>query len=469
VEDNDRGRLVGAVIVFHDVTERRRLSREIAERAVRDALTGLCNRCEFETRLEETVASARGGEVHSLMYLDLDHFKIVNDTCGHPVGDQLLRELAEVFRQSVRSSDLVARLGGDEFGILLPHCNAEAALRTANELLKRVESFRFQHEMGRFRVGVSIGLVQIDGACANSETLMQSADTACYAAKEAGGQRVLVWQDKGQTAELRGRMVWAQRLSDAIEGDAFDLHLQRMEPLGDAPLPAHVEVLLRLRNADAGVVYPGEFLPAAERFRLAPSIDRWVLEQVIQRLSADPLAHVRVSVNFSGQSLSDRAFRDEALGLLRAAGPSISSRLCVEITETEAVRNYADAADFMGRLRDQGASVALDDYGAGASSFAYLRRLPIDWLKIDGQFVKDLPNQRLNFIAMRAFVDAAHSVGARCVAEHVETEQELEALRLLGLDLAQGFLLHRPVDWATVWATLPRHPLPQPAVTTLKH
>lgn len=457
---DDRGKLVGGVIVFHDVTERRRLAREMAERAVHDSLTGLFNRSEFECRLAAALSStAESGAVHSLMYVDLDHFKVINDTCGHPVGDQMLREVASVLVAAVRTSDVIARLGGDEFGILLPHCNLESALRVAEAILQRLTQFRFEHDGGRFRVGASIGVVVVDGSLIHGEALMQAADTACYAAKEAGGHQAKVWQERGAAAEVRGRMVWVQRLTDALEDDAFELFLQRIEEVQPQGGPAHIETLLRLRGADGSLIPPGAFLPAAERFRIAPAIDRWVLEQVLERLHADPPADVEVAVNFSGQSIGDRNLRDGVLAQLREAGSGCCRRLCIELTETAVVSNLADAARFMSRLRDLGVTVALDDFGAGASSFTYLRRLPIDWLKIDGQFVESLPDDRLGATAIRCFVDAARIVGARSIAERVETQAALDALRLLGVDRVQGYLCHRPEPWSSLWPSLPRMPI----------
>lgn len=454
---DDRGRLVGGVIVFHDVTEKRRLVREMAERATHDPLTGLFNRFEFDIQLGRALDSAKThGHEHCLLYIDLDHFKVVNDTSGHSVGDRLLREVVGLLQASVRASDLIARLGGDEFGVLLPHCGLDAGQRVAEAIHQRLEEFRFENEGRRFRIGASIGLALIDGHWRDCEVLMQAADTACYAAKESGGHQTHLWHEEGGAADVRGRMVWVQRITDALEDHRFELHLQRVETLREDRGPVHVEALLRLRDDDGLLIAPGEFLPAAERFNLVTAIDRWVLGQVVLALRQEPGALVQVAVNFSGQSIGDRAFRDEVLGLLREAGPSTAKRLCIEITETAAVSHLGEAARFMGHLREIGVEVALDDFGAGSSSFGYLRHLPIDWLKIDGQFVEGLPSDRLGATAVRCFVEAAHVVGARSIAERVENAEALQTLRLLGVDRVQGYHLHRPEPWSTVWATLPR-------------
>jgi diguanylate cyclase (GGDEF)-like protein/PAS domain S-box-containing protein len=456
-----RGRLIGAVMVFHDVTERRRMVREMAMRATHDALTGLANRTEFELRLARALDDAAvQGVQHSVMYVDLDHFKVVNDTSGHPVGDALLREVAGMLVEVVRGSDVVARLGGDEFGILLPHCDIDSAMRVAEGLLRRLEHFRFESGGRRFRIGASIGLVGVCARWTSIDAVMQAADTACYSAKDAGGQRVTIWNEEGETADMRGRMAWVHRLTDALEEDRFLLYLQRVHPVAHADGLHHAEVLLRLRGDDDEVIAPGAFLPAAERFGLSPAIDAWVLRRVLAHLDAAPEAPVRVAVNFSGQSLGDRGFREAVLAELAQVGPGDCRRLCVELTETEVVSNLQEAASFMQALRARGVTVALDDFGAGASSFTYLRELPADVLKIDGQFIEGLPGDALSGIAVRCFLDAARVTGARCVAERVETAAQLEALRDLGVDHVQGWLLHRPRPWAEVWAAMLSEPAP---------
>ncbi len=456
---DDRSRLVGAVIVFHDVSDKRRLVREMADRASHDSLTGLLNRFAFDTALAEAISSAAlNGDEHCLMYLDLDHFKVVNDTCGHSVGDQLLKQVVNLLQDALRNTDVIARLGGDEFGIIMPRCGVGAAQRVADEIHRKLDAYRFEHDARRFQVGASIGLVQVDQLFISGEEVMQAADTACYAAKESGGRQTHLWRKDGEAAEVRGRMAWVQRLTHALEEDRFELFLQRIEPLNAHAGPAHVEALLRLRDESGDLIAPGVFLPAAERFALAPAIDRWVLSHVLRALRADPRVHVRVAVNFSGQSIGDKSFRADVLRRLLESGPECTSRLCIEITETAAVNNLTDAARFMGQLRELGITVALDDFGAGASSFGYLRLLPTDLLKIDGQFVETLPDDRLGATAVRCFVEAARVVGARSIAERVETKEALDCLRLLGVDMVQGYHLHRPEPWATVWATLPKLP-----------
>lgn len=374
IRDAD-GTLLGAVLVFHDVTEQRRLGVEMRFRATHDALTGLHNREEIEARLREALADAADGDTgHALMYIDLDQFKVVNDTCGHAAGDQLLQQVARLLGDTVRSRDLLARLGGDEFAVLLEGCTPEQGQRVAQQICDRLEVYRFDHDGHRFRIGASIGLAPVD----------------------AGG--------------------------------------------------LHAEVLLRLVDVDGALVSPAGFLPAAERFHLASRIDRWVLGAVLDRMAAlgDGPAPAMLCVNLSGQSVGDRAFHRHAVERLEAAGPAICARLCVEITETAAVTNMADAIVFIERVRSLGVRVALDDFGAGASSWGYLKALRVDYLKIDGQFVRDVVDDALDEAAVRSFVEVARVLGARTVAEFVDRPEVLARVRQMGVDHAQGYLLHRP-------------------------
>ncbi len=445
---NDHGELLGVVLVFHDVTEQRRLSDEMSYRATHDALTGLVNRAEFEAQLGRLlqVAHASHSE-HALLFIDLDQFKLVNDTCGHAVGDQLLQQMAKLLAESVRARDTLARLGGDEFGILLERCTAEQAQRVAQQVCDRMEDFRFIHEERRFRIGTSIGLVPVDNRWATTEAIMQAADTSCYAAKEAGRNRVHVWFDEDITMRARhGEMQWTTRIEHALDEDRFVLFAQHIKPLQEKADAIHVEVLLRMIDSDGSLIPPGAFLPAAERFHLASRIDRWVVKRAITWMQELPsLARIgNLSVNLSGHSVGDRAFHRWAIDMLEHAGPSICTRLCFEITETAAVTNLTDAAIFFEHVRAKGVRVALDDFGAGASSFGYLKTIPVDYLKIDGQFVRDLLTDSLDEAAVRCFVDVAKVVGVKTVAEFVEESAVLERLRAIGVDFAQGYLLHKP-------------------------
>lgn len=446
---NEHGHVLGAVLVFHDVTEQRRLSGEMRYRAMHDTLTGLLNRAEFETRLGRLLQRVQEHHSeHALLYIDLDQFKLVNDACGHMVGDQLLQQVAKLLTDTVRTRDTLARLGGDEFAVILEHCTVEQAQRVAHQICERMEDFRFTHDERRFRIGTSIGLVPLDHRWQSTTAVMQAADTACYAAKEAGRHRVHAWFDTDQAMRLRqGEMQWATRLEQALDEDGFVLYAQAITPIrqgtGDG---LHLEVLLRLMDKSAGVVLPGAFLPAAERFHLSGRVDRWVLRQAIAQLSQQD--HLRdidmVCINLSGQSVGDRAFHQRAIDMLTAAGPEVCHCLCLEITETAAITNLVEAASFIAQLHALGVRIALDDFGAGASSFGYLKSLSVDLIKIDGQFIKDLIDDPLDDAAVRCFVDVARVVGVKTVAEFVDKPEVLQRVGDIGIDFAQGFLLHRP-------------------------
>jgi diguanylate cyclase (GGDEF)-like protein/PAS domain S-box-containing protein len=445
---SDTGEMLGLVLVFHDVSEQRRISGEMTFRATHDALTGLYNRVEFESRLERVLRLAHEEpSEHSLLYIDLDEFKLVNDACGHAIGDQFLQQMATILLDMVRSSDIVARLGGDEFAIILEHCSAEHARRVAQKICDHMDQFRFIYEARRFRVGASIGLVAIDQRWETTEALRQAADSSCYAAKESGRNRVHAWLDTD--VEMRARetqTLWTSRIQRALDEDRFVLFAQRIVALNEPGPALNAEVLLRMTNDDGTLAQPGAFLPSAERFHLITRVDQWVLRHVCAWMIAAPSLDqiASLSVNLSGQSVGDRAFHRWATELLAAVGPMICNKLCLEITETAAVSNLADAAAFINQVRTMGVKVALDDFGAGASSFRYLKNLPVDFLKIDGQFIRDVVSDPLSEAAVRCFVSVARAVGVKTVAEFVDRALVLERLREIGVDYAQGYLLHRP-------------------------
>ena len=459
---NARGEVLGVVLVFHDVTEQRRLSGEMNHRATHDALTGLVNRAEFESRLLRILNQSHGvGTQNTLLFIDLDQFKMVNDSCGHSVGDQLLQQVAKLLTAAVRTGDTVARLGGDEFAVVLAHCATDQAQRVAQQICDHLEDYRFSHEERRFRIGASIGLVPLDHRWAAPSAAMQAADTACYAAKDAGRNRVHTWLDTDQSLRARNREIeWAASIEEALDKNQFVLYAQRIESLTADGGGLRAEVLIRLQRENGELVPPGAFLPAAERFHLATRVDRWVLQQVLDTLAVLPdVTRVEMlCVNLSGQSVGDRAFHRHAIAALRAAGSSLCSRLCLEITETAAVTNMADAAVFIDQARSLGVRVALDDFGAGASSFGYLKTLKVDLLKIDGQFIRNLIEDQLDDAAVRCFVDVARVVGVRTVAEFVDRTAVLDQVRKLGIDFAQGFLLHRPEPIATLLDRVIRRP-----------
>ena len=443
-----KGETLGVVLVFHDVSEQRRISGEMTYRATHDALTGLVNRAEFEARLARVLRKAQDEQSeHALLYIDLDQFKLVNDACGHTVGDQLLQQVSKLLGDAIRNRDTLARLGGDEFAIILEHCTVAQAHSVAQKICDQMDHFRFLHEERRFRIGTSIGLVPVDKRWANTSAIQQAADSSCYAAKEAGRNRVHAWFDTDAAMQTRQlEMQWTSRIENALDEDGFVLFAQRIQPLRAASLGLRAEVLLRMKNANGSLALPGAFLPAAERFHLASRVDRWVLKKAFAWMNSLPTLEMieSLSVNLSGQSVGDRGFHAWANELLAEAGAAIRSKLCLEITETAAVTNLADAAIFIEQVRTAGVKVALDDFGAGASSFGYLKALPVDFLKIDGQFIRDLVTVPLDDVAVRCFVDVARVTGVQTVAEFVDQPAVLQRLREIGVDFAQGFLIHQP-------------------------
>jgi diguanylate cyclase len=444
-----RGDVLGVVMLFRDVSEQRRLSGELTHRATHDALTGLVNRAEFESRLLHALRQAQDeGTHHTLLYLDLDQFKPVNDACGHAEGDRLLQQVSKMLTQAVRGRDIVARLGGDEFAIILAHCGHEQALRVAQKICDEVHRFRFVHRGQLFRVGTSIGLVPVDQRWPNIDAILKTADNACYAAKEAGRNRVHAWFDSDAEMHARqGQLQWATRIQRALDNDGFLLHAQRIAPLQGSAPRLRAEVLLRMDNGDGTVTEPVTFLPVPERSHLASRIDRWMLNALVTRLRQSPSLDsiARLSMNLSGPSLGDSSFHDWAVDLLDEAGPLVCACLGLEINETLALAQLADATLFIKRVRQLGVHITLDEFGTAASSFGYLKGLPADVLKIERQFVVNLLQDPLNIAAVRCFVDVAHLVGLSTVAEGVEREDVRLRLLELGVNSAQGTLIHGPV------------------------
>lgn len=442
------GQVIGVVLSFRDVTMTRQLARELSFQASHDTLTGLANRSAFEGRIEkllQTPAEERGE--HVLCYMDLDQFKVVNDTCGHAAGDELLRQLARLFKTRVRSTDLLARLGGDEFGILFLGCTLKQAMQIAESVRALVEEFRFSWEGKTFSVGVSIGLVTMDAHKSSLGALLSSADSACYAAKDGGRNRIHVYQDDDQhLVARRGEMQWTSRIRHALDHDRLRLYVQPILPTGGQSTAPRYEVLVRMLGDDDSVIPPGAFMPAAERYDLAPAIDRWVVGNFLAwvgdfcRREGTP-GHY--SINLSAASLGEEAFLEFVLAAIDRHGIPPDC-LCFEITETSAIANLSHAMKFMERLKARGCSFALDDFGSGLSSFAYLKTLPVDYLKIDGVFVRDIEHDPIARAMVASINSIGHEMGLKTVAEFVESGAILERLQRIGVDYSQGYHLGRP-------------------------
>lgn len=441
--------------------ENAQLCDRISFRSRHDALTGVLNRSEFEARLLALMADADEQQrAHVLLYVDLDEFGLVNDACGHAAGDELLRDAAAQIGACVRQHDLVARIGGDEFGVLIEGSDAGVGERVAQTICERIATLRIERNGRRFSIGASIGMVLLDGRFDSLSAVMQAADTACSAAKRAGRRRVLSSsQVGGEIARRRDDVDWVSRIETALEEDRFELYAQGIVPSVQNGRPWNCEALLRLAPTQDGASSPGELIRAAERYHLIGRIDRWVLRQVLRMLASLPPGQQllgRVSVNLSGQSINDLQFHRYVAEAL--AGASIDpTLLCFEITETAAIAHIDNARAFIETMRGAGARFALDDFGSGVSSFGYLRSLPVDYLKIDGQFIRGIEHDKLNFHTARSITELAHAIGLETVAEFVEHDQAVEVLRGIGVDYLQGFGVHRPEPMARFIERLQRH------------
>ncbi|HZR03936.1 MAG TPA: EAL domain-containing protein [Burkholderiales bacterium] len=444
------GAVVGVVLVLHDVSRERQYAAKLSYQASHDSLTGLINRSEFERRLAlalQTAASA--GRQHAVMYLDLDQFKVVNDTCGHAAGDQLMRQVSTLLQQCLREGDTLARLGGDEFGVLLENCPADAALRIGDKLRQTLTDFHFAWAHLSFNIGVSIGLVNVEDGLFTLAEVLRAADTACYMAKEKGRNRVQVYHPEDSELTLRqGEMEWVGRLQKALDENRFVLYSQEIVPIsGVRGLGAHCELLVRMLDERGQLVPPMAFIPAAERYNLMPAVDRWVLRTALatlSRLNSEGDSKIDLcAINLSGGSIGDERFLDFVREQL-ASVPVLPETICFEITETAAIANLDKATRFIQELKLLGCRFSLDDFGAGMSSFAYLKHLPVDYLKIDGVFVKDMADDPIDRAMVEAINNVGHVMGKQTIAEFVDGEAVLSALREIGVDFAQGYGVSKP-------------------------
>ncbi len=439
------GRTEGNVLVLRDITESYQLSHRITWQATHDALTGLINRLEFETRLQDALDRTRTDRTgHVIMYLDLDQFKVVNDTCGHIAGDELLVQIAGLLADTARRNDTVARFGGDEFAILLEYCPVERAIDLAEEVRNAIRDFRFTWEEKPFTLGVSIGVVAFDASFTSLTQVLSAADSACYAAKDEGRNRVHLYAEDDRTIEQRfGEMQWVSRIRQALDEGQFRLYGQRIIALSSRVVEDdHIEILLRLTTPEGELIMPGSFIPAAERYGLMIDIDRMVIERTLRWLSESHYTGL-VSINLSAQSMTDASFLDEVFDML-CRTLTHPGQLLFEVTETTAITHLHKAQNFIQRIRQLGCRFALDDFGSGMSSFGYLKHLPVDHLKIDGSFIQDILDDPVNYAMVKAIREVATTMRIKTVAEYVENDAILDQLKLIGIDYGQGHGIERP-------------------------
>jgi diguanylate cyclase (GGDEF)-like protein/PAS domain S-box-containing protein len=444
----ETGETIGAVVLLHDVTEMRGVARQMSYQATHDALTGLVNRREFERRLQEAVDTAhRGDGAHVLCYLDLDRFKNINDTSGHVAGDAMLRESAKILRDAVRDSDTVARVGGDEFGLLLVGCPLEKARQIADDVCRAVNEFRFVWKDKIFNIGVSIGLVEIARGSGTMEEALAAADSACYVAKRQGGH-VSVYSARDEIyARETGEIQWLQTLQAALRDSRFELYCQPIVAAfaSNDEGPA-MEVLVRLRDDSGQHLAPIEFVRAAERYRLMVLVDRWVVQTTLTAMGRGAIALApkrSVAINISGQTLLDNQFLEFVVECFDSTGAN-PAQVCFEIAENAVVGNLEQTRRFVGVLHGMGCRFALDDFGSGLGSFANLKNLAVDYLKIDGSFFKNLARDTVNQAMVTAMIRLARSLNFKVIAEQVEDASALDAARRMGVDYLQGYAIGRP-------------------------
>lgn len=427
--------------------EKRLVEQDLEHLAYHDQLTGLANREHFEHFLETSIENAKKNQTeHALLSLDLDQFKIINDTCGHFAGDELLKQIALILIRQTKNKDKVARMGADEFAILLSHTSQESAIHVAQSIQASVRELAFTWDQKLFGTSISIGVIGISKSTSSVLSALSCADLACNTAKEKGHDGIQ-WFDEQDPEYLKRRseMHWVSKIKQAISEDQFVLHFQTMAGLQSHCAGLHGEFLVRLNEADR-LVFPGEFIPAAERYKLMPKLDRWVVENAFKYLSRSGLGQRDEGtffINLSGSSLSDKAFFNDVRELLKKYQLK-PERICLEITETSAIDNFHSAVEFITEIRDEGFKFALDDFGAGMSSFSYLKSIPVDYLKIDGSFVLNLLNDPIDRGIVEACNGISHAAGLQTIAEFVENQEIADALKQIGVDFAQGYGIERP-------------------------
>lgn len=436
------------VMTCEDIDETYRLTKKISHQATHDELTGLANRKSLEARLRQVLESAVSEQTeHTLAYLDLDQFKIINDTCGHMAGDRLIQEVARLLKVAVRKRDTLARMGGDEFAVLLEDCPLQPAIESIDAMRRAISAYKFVWDNKHHNISASIGVVPVNAQCSDVGTVLSMADTACYAAKDSGRDRIHVYQPDDDTVAARhGEMRWVTRIKEAIAEDRFELNFQLIKPLGPDTLGEHYELLVRMRDERGKIIMPGEFFPAAERYNLTEKIDRWVIKQTLRWFRENPeeLDSLHLcAINLSGQSMGNEDLLQYILDELsdQTIPPH---KFCFEVTETAAISNLVSATRFISLLKERGFLFALDDFGSGFSSFSYLKNLPVDFLKIDGSFVRDINRDSIDYAMVRSINEIGHVMQKKTIAEFVEDDAILATLREVGVDYAQGYAIGKP-------------------------
>ncbi len=438
----------GALVIIRDVTVAKKQKEALVYQATHDSLTKLINRSEFELRLEQAYQLARNEQsVHTLCFLDLDQFKVVNDVAGHRAGDQLLVQLSHILKKHVWKRDVLARIGGDEFAILMEYCDLDAAKTKAESIRRLIEDFRFAWQDRFFSLGVSIGLVRIDNESLGTENILKQADIACYTAKDAGRNRVHVYQfDDEMSVRREGDMYWASQVQASIDKDKLILYVQRIADVNDDDIQIY-EVLVRMEADDGKIIPPGVFLPAAERYNLSHKLDRWVIENTLAWIEqhGNHFKNLKYfSINLSGAAIGDEAMLGFIKSKLQKPAFSYADKIMFEITETHAVANLSEASNFINELRALGCKFALDDFGSGLSSFAYLKNLPVDILKIDGVFIKDILDDSIDAAMVKSIIEIGHVMKMKTVAEFVENGGVKSHLKTVNIDYVQGYGIEKP-------------------------
>ena len=448
------GKIIGVILVFHDVSHARQMAQKMAYQAQHDALTGLVNRSVFDARIEDAIKIASAEDrSHALLYMDLDQFKIVNDTCGHFAGDELLKQLTTMLKNKVRDTDTLARLGGDEFGLLLMNCDLERAEIIAENLRKLIKGFHFEWDERLFEISVSIGVVPITPDIETIAEVLSAADVACYIAKEKGRNRVHIHiANDVEHDQRQGEMQLVSDISTAIEENRFTLYFQRIKPSQtESDVTHHHELLIRMIGKNGEIIAPLKFITAAERFHLMEQIDRWVINETLDVIvkNQQQLQHDSFAINLSGQSVSSKEFVRFLVNKINHTGVN-AKNLCFEITETAAIANLKNASFLISELKKLGCTFSLDDFGSGLSSFAYLKNLNVDYLKIDGSFIKDVLSDEADAAMVQAINQVGHIMGLKTIAEYVESDAIHQTISNIGVDFVQGFSIHKPEPLANL-------------------